>query len=252
MIHYHGSPLGGPVIDRHRFYRGRHALVSHAYVQDLPTIAEMCQSFVLDNGAFTAWKQGKKLDFDAYCLWVEEWNSHPGFDWALIPDVIDGSEEDNDFLLSDWPTNLRGVPVYHLHESMDRLDRLVQTYPIVALGSSGEFHHPGSKTWWQQMEKVMKVACDAEGRPRCRLHGLRMMSPKVFTRLPLTSADSTNATMNAGSKGRFGMYLPVTASQRAAVIADRVESYNSARRWGEIAAGADFDMEPELEEATQL
>jgi hypothetical protein len=55
-----------------------------------------------------------------------------------------------------------------------------------------------------------------------------MLDPAIFTRLPLSSADSTNAAVNCGSIARFGMYTPATASQRAAVIADRIESNNSA------------------------
>ena len=60
------------------------------------------------------------------------------------------------------------------------------------------------------------------------LHGLRMLDPEIFTRLPLSSADSTNAAVNCGSLSRFGMYIPATSSQRAAVIADRIEQHNSA------------------------
>ena len=81
------------------------------------------------------------------------------------------------------------------------------------------------------MSEAMDVACDDQGRPRARLHGLRMMDPEIFTRLPLASADSTNAAVNCGSLSRFGSYLPPTASQRAAVIAERVESQNSAAIW---------------------
>jgi hypothetical protein len=55
-----------------------------------------------------------------------------------------------------------------------------------------------------------------------------MLDPKIFEYLPLSSADSTNAAVNSGSVSRFGMYVPATSSQRAAVIADRIESHTSA------------------------
>lgn len=77
----------------------------------------------------------------------------------------------------------------------------------------------------------MNELCDDEGRPPCRLHGLRMLDPQVFSRLPLASADSTNAAVNSGSLDRFGSYVPPTASQRAAVIAERIEAHNSAAGW---------------------
>jgi len=220
--------MGGPRQDAIRFLRGRHALVSMAHPEDIGAVADACQSFVLDNGAFSVWKSGGILQVDAYMQWVEEWHRHPGFDWALIPDVIEGTEEENDALLAKWPSHLRGVPVWHLHESLDRLSRLAREWPTVALGSSGAWSTPNSAAWWSRMTVVMEHLCDEHGRPPCRLHGLRMLDPEVFSRLPLASADSTNAAVNSGSLSRFGIYLPPTASQRAAVIADRIESVNSA------------------------
>ncbi|MDV7393143.1 hypothetical protein RZS08_17350, partial [Arthrospira platensis SPKY1] len=132
MIHYHGTPIGGKLEDAARFLPGRHALVSFAYQNNMGIVADVCQSFILDNGAFTAWKQGGKLELEGYYKWVEQWHRHPGFDWALIPDVIDGSEKDNDALLEQWPSELRGVPVWHLHESLERLQRLAANHQWVA------------------------------------------------------------------------------------------------------------------------
>lgn len=228
MIHYHGTPIGGSRQDVARFLVGRHALVPFPRRDDMGIVAEACQSFVFDNGAFSVWKRGEVLDVPGYTNWCDEWHKHPGFDWALIPDAIEGDEADNDALLAEWPAHIRGVPVYHMHESLDRAARLADTYPIVALGSSGAWPTPGTASWWDRMVAVMCAMCDDRGRPRCRLHGLRMLNPKVFTRLPLSSADSTNAAVNCGAVTRFGMYVPATSSQRAAVIADRIEAHNSA------------------------
>lgn len=193
-------------------------------------VAEACHSFVLDNGAFSVWKRGEVLDVAGYVEWVRLWRRHPGFDWALIPDVIDGDEYANDALLAEWPADLKahGVPVWHLHESPARLLRLAQDWPIVALGSSGQWATPGNADWWVRMRSVINHVCDHNGRPLCHLHGLRMLSPAIFTKLPLKSADSTNVGRNCNQLGRFGMYLPPTTAQRAAVIADRVEANNSA------------------------
>lgn len=231
MIHYHGTPVGGTRQDVARFLMSRHALVPLLRRDDMGVVAEVCQSFIFDNSAFSAWLRGVSLDFAEYIQWCEEWYRHPGFDWALIPDVIEGSEAENDALLADWPSHIPGVPVWHLHESLERLDRLVDEHPRVALGSSGEWATPGSKEWWVRMGEAMPVACDSFGRPRAKLHGLRMLSTKIFPRLPLASGDSTNASMNCGAKDRFGMYVPPTAAQRAAVIAERIEIHNSAALW---------------------
>ncbi len=210
---------------------GRHALIPFDRPEDLPVVAEVCQSMIFDNSAYTKWKQGGEIDVPAFIDWCHEWHKHPSFDWALIPDVIGGSEEENDAMLAEWPKDIRGVPVFHLHESYARLIRLCAEWPTVALGSSGAWSTPGTERWWWRMNHIMHAICDQDGKPPCRLHGLRMMAPAIFRRLPLSSADSTNAAQNSGGTSRFGTYIPPTTAQRAAVIADRIEAYNSAPAW---------------------
>lgn len=231
MIHIHGTPIGGSRQDTARFLMGRHALVPFPRQDDMGAVAECCQSFVFDNGAYSVWKSGAVLDLEGYARWCEKWHKHPGFDWALIPDSIEGDEAENDAMLRDWALEGLGVPVWHLHESIERLVRLCSTYRTVAFGSSGQWSSPGTADWWHRMTMAMNAICDEQGRPMARLHGLRMLDPAIFTKLPFSSADSTNAAVNGGSLDRFGMYMPPTSSQRSAVIAERIESHNSAHVW---------------------
>lgn len=230
MIHFHGSPCSGPADVAGRFYHQRHAMVSFAYPDQLPCIAEACQSFALDNGAFSAWRTGEKLDVPAYFAWVSEWHRHPGFAWCLIPDVIDGDESANDEMLYQWMNltegNIESVAVWHLHESLERLERLADVYRTVAIGSSGVWSTPGTEGWKARMADAMDAVCD-DGKPRCKLHGLRMLNPEIFTRYPFASADSTNAAQNA-SRPLAGQTF---AWQRANIIADRAEAHNSAAVW---------------------
>lgn len=234
MKHYHGTPIGGNRHDAARFLAGRHALVPFPRQDDMGVVGDVCQSFVFDNGAFSVWKRGSVLDVSGYISWVMDWCKHPGFDWALIPDEIEGNESDNDALIAKWQDaglSKYGVPVWHLHESLNRLSRLCDEFPTVAIGSSGQWATPGTCQWWARINEAMNEICDQHGRPASKLHGLRMLDPAVFQHLPLASADSTNAAVNGGSIDRFGIYVPPTAGQRAAVIADRVEAFNSAAVW---------------------
>jgi hypothetical protein len=210
-------------------------LISFFRPEDIGTAAEVCQSFCIDNGAFSAWKQNKTIDWEAYFDFVEQWRHHPAFDWAIIPDVIDGHEQQNDRLVSLWDAKYGrgyGVPVWHMHESMKRLDELCE-WPRLAIGSSGDYATVGNDRWWQRIAEAMQVVCP-EGKPRTKLHGLRMLDPAVFTHLPLASADSTNAVRNSSSYRRFGMYFPPNASTRMAIIAERIEAHQSAALWVEL------------------
>lgn len=237
LIHYHGTPCGGSDANAAEFLMGRHALVPFAYDRHLPIVMDCCQSFVLDNSAFTHWKKGGHVDVPAYHAWVSSISCHPALDWCLIPDKIDGTEEENVELVTAWlrlGCAVQSVPVWHLHESLEWLDYLATNFQTVALGSSGMYSHPGTEKWWQRMAEAMNAVCDDRGRPRARLHGLRMLDPEIFTRLPLASADSTNAAVNSGSLSRFGVYTPPTSAWRAGVIAERIERHNSAGEWVNI------------------
>jgi hypothetical protein len=234
MLHYHGTPLGGTRDEAARFLAGRHALVPWPRSEDIGAVAAYCQSFCLDNGAFSAWQSGKPIEsWRPYYAWVREWCQHPGFDFAVIPDVIDGTEADNDRLVVEcariMPHWVQMSPVWHMHESLDRLHQMVNTNKAkrVCIGSSADIGQPSphNQKFTKRMEEAMAVACDSEGRPICKLHGLRMLNPEVFKMYPLASADSTNAAQN------YGRYKAPTQSQQRAVIADPIERINSAAVW---------------------
>ena len=187
---------------------------------------------VLDNGAFSAWKKGVKYDFDGYVEWVAKWLLHPAVEWCVIPDVIDGSEGQNDMFLHRWFYKLAGVPVFHMHESLERLKRLVDRYPRIALGSSGKWSDPGSSAWWQRIGQMADILFDGEGMPRTKLHGLRMLDPVIFSHLPLASADSCNVARNVGIDKKWdGPYAPRSRAMRALIMMDRIERHAAASRW---------------------
>jgi len=234
MIHYHGGPITPQPVGLAVWTR-RHAMVSYADTRQMELAAEVTQSFAIDNGAYSVWKQGGKLDVPGYLEFVRQWELHPGFDWALIPDVIEGTELENDALIETvtaghWP--FHWVPIWHLHESLERLRCLATSWPRVALGSSGEYATIGTLRWWGRINEAMKVVCDEEGYPKCKLHGLRMMDPTIFAHIPFSSVDSTNVARNCGLDTKWpGRYKPLSEEARALVLVDRIEHHASAVRW---------------------
>lgn len=233
VIHYHGLPISPNTAAFHAINAG-HAFISFAHSEQLGAALEVAQSFAIDNGAFSAWKSGNPItDWSAFYDWAAKLQRVPSCDFAVIPDVIDGNETDNDALLAEWPLPIWfGAPVWHMHESLVRLERLVHTYVRVCIGSSGEFATVGSRNWWQRMAQAMQVICNADGEPLCKLHGLRMLNPEIFSRLPFASADSTNIGRNVGIDNKWGgNYTPPTKEMRAAVMRSRIESVNAPHKW---------------------
>ena len=59
-----------------------------------------------------------------------------------------------------------------------------------------------------------------------------MLNPEVFTRLPFSSADSTNIGRNIGIDQTWrGNYIPPNKEARAAVMRARIEAQNAPTRW---------------------
>lgn len=248
MIPYHGLPIT-PETAAVRVVMAGHAFVSFKEQRNLALVAAACQSFAVDNGAFPAWKRGEPIqDWRPFYEWAAQCKLIPSCDFAVIPDVIDGTEAHNDALLAEWPLPLWfGAPVWHMHESLDRLERLASRYPRVCIGSSGEFATVGTASWWGQMARAMRVVCDDDGRPLCKLHGLRMLNPEIFTRVPLSSADSTNIGQNIGIDSAWrGTYSPPTKEARAEVMRARIESQNAPPRWGFIVPDVHLAEQGEL------
>lgn len=233
ILHYHGGPIT-PDTCAIKAWKGRHAFISFAHTGQLNLASEICQSFALDNGAFTAWKAAgrNKIDWADYYDFVAKWKNHPGFDFAIIPDVIDGGEAENDELLAEWTHGkFSGVPVWHMNESDDRFIRLCREFPRVAIGSCGEYDVKYPTRAVARLKDIIRHVVDDNGYPITKLHGLRMLNPQIFSKLPLASADSTNVARNIGiDKSWKGTYQPASKETRAAIMVERIESFNSPGR----------------------
>lgn len=194
MIHYHGTPI----TPRSVLYQlaGRNFCVSFAKPQDDKVCHQIGQSVMLDNGAYSVWRKGITVDWDAWWEWAEPWLQFPTT-WAVLPDTIDGDEEDNDRLLAEWAWMTAGyqtAPVWHLHESLGRVERLAATYGRVCFGSSGAYAIVGSEPWRHRITEAFDAISEPSGRVPW-VHMLRGMSLSgdVF---PFASVDSTDIGRN--------------------------------------------------------
>jgi hypothetical protein len=245
MIHYHGGPIT-PERDACRIWAKRHAFVSFAHPEQIGTVAEVSCSFGLDNGAFSFWKSGKKTDWKRYYDWVEQWHKHPGFDFALIPDIIDGSVDENSELINQWPFAFGiGVPIWHLNEPLDWAVSLSKNFPRIAIGSSGDYANIGSKQWWSRMCELFNSITDELGRPFTKIHGLRMLNPSIFSVFPFASCDSTNVARNCMDSSRWSNYNPPTNEVRGIVLAERIEAFNSKPIWDRKYIQVDLFKKPD-------
>ncbi len=232
MIRYHGGPIT-PNDAAIAAWRDGHAMISFANPKQVALAFEYAGDVAIDNGAFSLWGKGEQVDGVAYRAFVELWRKHPAFGWCIIPDLIDGTEEENDYLIHSWPLCPSiSVPVWHLHESLGKLDWLVSAYPRVAIGSSGEYSEIGTDRWKIRIAESMNVCCDPEGYPRTKLHGLRQMDNDVTSNVPYSSVDSCNIARNIGIDSKWDTaYAPSSKDVRALVMRDRIAAHAVCSRW---------------------
>jgi len=220
MIKYHGTPLT-PRVVFDLALTGRNVLIPYPRPDNFMQAIEVCDKIILDNGAFSIWRQGGKPDWCKFYQWVEKFRNN--IEFYFIPDVIDGTEEENDHLVADYflRGETKGVPIWHVNESFTRLDRLINSFDYIAIGSAGEYAQLGTWKWHTRMNEAMKVMCDDFGNPKVKIHMLRCLNPDIFTRYPFYSGDSTNLAQNHKRGGWEN-------------ILNRLEKHDSPKRYGEL------------------
>lgn len=176
---------------------GKHFCVSYAAPGDADWCERHGQSVMWDNGAFSAFTAGKAFDPKAFAKWVEPRLAHPH--WAVVPDVIDGSVEDQRELLSTWrhPADL-SAPVWHMGLSIDWLLELADEWPKICFGSTQQYWQVGSESWERRTDQAWNAMEKRGLRPW--IHMLRGLSLSG-DRWPFASADSVNVARNFKNKG---------------------------------------------------
>lgn len=224
-MHYHGTPIT-PRAELLRL-AGRSFCVRYGEHRDVDVCHEIGQSVMLDNGAFSQWTQGTETDWAGFVEWARPWLEYRTT-WAVMPDVIGGTEEDNAWLSAwlfkhDAEVWRRCAPVWHMHESIDRLRYLCASHDRVCIGSSGQYAAPASDAWRRRMEEAMDAVCGSGPAPTW-LHMLRAMNQAAGGPYPFASADSTNVARN--HKGSYRQ-----APRDVVVMAMAQDARQTPARW---------------------
>lgn len=199
-LHYHGTPI--TPLSAIMQCRGACFCVSFMAPQQIELSHRIGQSVMLDNGAYSAWRRNIAIDWDHYITWASPWLDYPTT-WAVIPDSITGTEQENDLILSsrNWDRR-QWAPVWHLHESIDRLLHLCTSWDKICFGSSGQYSEAGSRQWHIRITDAFNCLQEA-GSKMPWIHMLRGMkfSGSIY---PFASVDSTDVGRNHNRKHNPG------------------------------------------------
>ena len=180
-------------------FTDKNVLIPYPRPDDMQRALQVCNKIIIDNGAFSVWRKRIVVDWADFYTWVKKFIDR--IEFFLIPDVINGTEKENNDLLERYKANRaalksKGVPIWHVNESLERLDYLSDQYEYIAFGSAGQYAQLGTLAWHSKMNEAMRVVCDGDGTPKVKIHMLRCLDPKLFTQYPFFSGDSTNVAVN--------------------------------------------------------
>jgi hypothetical protein len=154
--------------------------------------------WLLDSGAFTAWKSGKPIALDDYCRFLDCLPIQP-FGYFML-DVI----RDAEATLRNYETMLtRGfkpIPVITYGQSLDVLDEFYKHTPLVAFGGISDPRSRSATSSTLRIERVMRAA---KGRP---IHLLGYTVFDDLKRFRPYSCDSTT-WVNGQKYGEMIVYV---------------------------------------------
>lgn len=206
---------------------------------------------LVDNGAFTHWRQGGAMTDDyvaGFEAWAEDILARCPKAIAVLPDVIGGAPAENwDLVCTSSLDPARSMPIWHLHEPLDYLRHMVESgFPMIGFGSSGDYASGRGAEWEARIAQAFAVidAATAAGSGYARPHIHMMRCQSQLHRFPFNSADSTNVAIN------HNKHRPALGEGRARFLADRIRARCDEAGpvpaewdvWAEAAAAADLSL----------
>lgn len=129
-------------------------LVAYPYMEDKIKLINENKHlirFVLDSGAFTAWKANKKIELDDYCKFIERLPFKP---WKYFTLDVVGNP---DATLKNYEIMLRRgfkpIPIFTRGEDIKAIDEYYKTSDIVGIG--GLVGTPGNKGFVKGIMKII-------------------------------------------------------------------------------------------------
>lgn len=167
---------------------------------------------MLDSGAFTVWNKGKPVDFEKYLKYACE--TQDKWDVIIVLDQIPGSPGHKNVSLAerDHCANIsweryqimlkagipaeKLMPVFHQGEQPKWMKKMIDNCPLIGISPANDRTPEEKKVW---LNDTMDIACNPDGTPRSRFHGLAVTSPSLMRDYPWHSVDSASWAIGPGN-----------------------------------------------------
>ncbi len=159
---------------------GKRIMISYASPPTKNTwkmIEEHGLEVMADSGAFSIWKRGAELDICAYMQWIDEHNIKLYYNMDIVGDWQNTAE--NQKYMED--NGYKPIPVFHMGEPWEVLDRMVNDYELIGLGGTVGSSYGRKVTWFRQV---------FSRHPDGKFHALGVARESIIRQFPLESTDS--------------------------------------------------------------
>lgn len=160
------------------------------------------KDFFLDSGAFSACMQSKALNIDEYADFVKRYKDQIHI-YANLDDINFGSDPEIAKMRAEitWRNQqyleskgLNPIPVFHMHEPWEYLERYVRNYDYIALG--------GLTSQTRGLDEYFDVVwrdflSDSQGKPKVKVHAFGMNNQDCILKYPWYSSDSSSWLIQA-------------------------------------------------------
>lgn len=180
----------------------------------------------LDSGAFSAFMQGVTISLSDYAAWIKKYQ-HLITLYANLDVIKDAESTWRNQQRLEQEYGLSPLPVFHVSEPWDMLERYLATYPYIALGVAGTRSH----VYMPWLVKCFKMA---EG--RAVYHGFGITTWEVLKAFPWYSVDSSSW----GQGFRFGN-VPVFDERQGKFIKVQLGDYQSCYAYAWLIRSYGFD-----------
>lgn len=183
----------------------QHILESYHYMQQerwMGYLRADGRTIFLDSGAFSAYMMGVKIDINKFIDFCGRYQ-----DIIRMMSVLDEIGDPDGTWRNQEEMQRQGVkplPCYHYGEPTEVCDWYVKNYDYITIGGMVPITTPQLKIWLDRIWE--EHLTDAEGKPKCKVHGFGLTSPELMRRYPWhCMTDDHEVLTRQGWVGREGV-----------------------------------------------
>lgn len=169
------------------FYHGFN--INNRLSKEIKLAHEYGMDLFLDSGAYSAYTQEKKIPVERYADFIQKYRGYFS-EIANLDDIGDTGPKSWDNLKALESLGCKVMPVFHYHDDISYLKKMIENYPYIALGGLVGSRRRTLDDWLYLIWH--KYLAKPNGIPRLNVHGFGLTDFELMFEYPWYSVDSSS------------------------------------------------------------